>query len=138
AAPGGGGGGGGVARAAGASPPPLEPVRRQRQPQLKGKALGHRRSFRSAMPASRFGPAAAGRASLLQTERPEEIAPGRPVLGRLEEFVKPPARLGQQVAGLVEEGRALARGHGLHHPVAAHLAARFPPPSPPPPPRPLP
>lgn len=48
-------------------------------------------------------PAAAGRASLLQSEGPEEIAPSRPVVSRLEEFVEPPARLGEQVPCLVEK-----------------------------------
>lgn len=53
--------------------------------------------------ASRFGLAVTGRASLLQSEYPEQIAPGRPVVGRLEEFVEPPARFGEQVLCLVEQ-----------------------------------
>ena len=52
--------------------------------------------------ASRFGPAI-GRASLLQSEHPEQVAPGRPVMSRLEKFVEPPARFGQQIPCLVEE-----------------------------------
>src|SRR5579859_1111528 len=77
------------------------------------------------MSASRFGPAT-GRASLLQPEHPEQVAPSRPVVSRLEEFVQPPARLGQEVLCLVEKWRALAGGHGLEHQVVDHLDDRLP------------
>src|SRR5262249_60869978 len=106
------GGPGEPGRGAGPGSPPW---RARAGPARKAAAAGPCRTIRwrrglrsSAIFASRLLVAArTGPASLLQSERPEQVASSRPVAGRLEEFVKPPARLGQQVPGLVEQRRAL-------------------------------